>query len=84
MLNLNNGFHNEIEKSLIQDHKKSYLSNIYYLTQEYKMKFRDLKNANKNTINYDIEIVMQILIEMELFDLKKIPMIYLSFIPLKL
>ena len=48
------------------------------------MKFRDLKNANKNTINYDIEIVMQILIEMELFDLKKIPMIYLSFIPLKL
>ena len=47
------------------------------------MKSRDLKNVNKNNINNDFKVAMQILIKMELFSLKKIPMIYKNYFPFK-
>ena len=47
------------------------------------MKSGDLKNVNKNNINNDFKVTMQILIEMELFGLKKIPMIYKNYFPFK-
>lgn len=47
------GFYNQTEDNSVQDHKKHHTLHIYYLAQEFEMKFRNIENANKNRFYND-------------------------------